>query len=484
MLTKEDLKSFDAKKVAPCYFRKLSNAYLLTNDAGKHCILKEDEFQSFIQGKVSEDTGLHKRLKKGGFLREWLDFQALIRTWRERNASLYFGPQLHTLNVTCGINCPRCKEQPGDESHKACLMAKPVAEKIIKNIFESTSPSITIVLQGKDPLLNWEAVKIIIDRSLHTGQRLDKKVALIVETDFSSMSRTKLDFLISNNVQFCTYLNGPEWLHDKLIGVFGGNSFKNTVHWWQEIKSRKAQHGIGAFIRLTRESLKCPKEIVDAYVELGARGIYLRYQHPMRDRRDSEEGYSPEDFLDFYRTCLNYIVDKNLAKGDSLFFEQTARFFLTKILKTGASGTVDLGLLSGAGLSQMAYEFDGGVYPSDEARMLSYAGDETFKIANVVGLDYVNMVSHPVVKTLAVASCLENQPECSRCAFKPFCGISPIYNYLEQGDVFGRMPLNERCQVKKGILDHIFDKLPDPLVKEVFESWVKPGNVVELFHQE
>ena len=86
--------------------------------------------------------------------------------------------------------------------------------------------------------------------------------------------------------------------------------------------------------------------------------------------------------------------------------------------------------------------------------------------------DYAGMIRHPSVRTLVTASLLESQPVCARCAYKPYCGICPIFNYVEQGDVFGRMPHNTRCRVHMGVMDYLFARLKDERVRGVFERWV------------
>ena len=104
---------------------------------------------------------------------------------------------------------------------------------------------------------------------------------------------------------------------------------------------------------------------------------------------------------------------------------------------------------------------------------MSMMGDESFRLGNIFENSYQDMVTSPVTRTLCTASCLEGLPHCSDCVYKPYCGVCPIYNYFAQGNIFGQMPTNERCQINQAILDFLFEKLENPQIKAVLETWPK-----------
>ncbi len=139
----------------------------------------------------------------------------------------------------------------------------------------------------------------------------------------------------------------------------------------------------------------------------------------------------------------------------------------------------------GAGIGQMAYNWDGGIYTCDEGRMLARMGDDTFKIGDAAQGSYAEDVSHPAVRALTVASTLDNQVSCSNCAYKPYCGVCPVQCYKEQGDIMGRMPTNSRCKISMGILDLLFERLQDPRNEKIFRAWLrrKKGMDVEPLYQ-
>ena len=91
--------------------------------------------------------------------------------------------------------------------------------------------------------------------------------------------------------------------------------------------------------------------------------------------------------------------------------------------------------------------------------MVARMGDDIFRLGKVGEDEYLDLVSHPTVRALAAASCLEGLPSCTDCAYNCYCGVCPIYNYVRQGDLYGQMPANERCRVAKGTMDLLFSHL-------------------------
>ena len=71
---------------------------------------------------------------------------------------------------------------------------------------------------------------------------------------------------------------------------------------------------------------------------------------------------------------------------------------------------------------------------------------------------------------------LDGLPECCNCVYKPYCGVCPVYNYIEGGSIFARIPGNERCKIFKGIFDYIFEKLQDKKSYNVFQNWLSSIN--------
>ena len=469
-------------------FRRLGGKFLLTNDFRRYCLLAEADFRLFVEGKIDQASPLYGRLADDGFIRDRMDFDKLVGVWRSRNRFLWQGPSLHVVVVThrCNHRCLYCQANSVPMKERGSDMSLETAEKTVDRIFESPSPALTIEFQGGEPLANWPAVKFIVAYARKKNLEAKKGLCLNLVTNLSLLDKEKLDFLLAHGVNFCTSLDGPADLHDANRLFVGGSSHARVLRWHAEIsrRTRGKMFRIDALLTVTKFSLGRARDIVDQYLKIGSKGIFLRplSAFGMARRTWDRIGYSAEEFLAFYREALDAILAAN--RGKRVLFEQTAKLFLAKILTDSDPNFLDLRSPCGAGVGQIAYNFDGGVYTCDEGRMLSRMGDESFRIGGVAEGSYRETVSHPVVRTVATASCLDNQPDCSRCAYKPYCGVCPIQCYAEQGDVFGRMPTNTRCRIHKGILDALFERIEDKKNLRIFRTWLKAREPGVLYQRQ
>jgi uncharacterized protein len=188
----------------------------------------------------------------------------------------------------------------------------------------------------------------------------------------------------------------------------------------------------------------------------------------------SHIGYATDEFLRFHRDVLDDVVRRN--REGTQILERLAAIFLAKILTGTDPNYLDIRSPCGAGIGQIAYNHDGQVFCCDEGRMLHQMGDSLFRIGDVARDRYVDLVESDVVRSVCVASCLEAQPVCCDCAYLPWCGACPVFNYATQGNIFGRAADNERCRLHMGVLDDLFGRLGrgDRELEDVFRRWVEP----------
>jgi radical SAM protein with 4Fe4S-binding SPASM domain len=104
--------------------------------------------------------------------------------------------------------------------------------------------------------------------------------------------------------------------------------------------------------------------------------------------------------------------------------------------------------------------------------MLARQGDASFRVGNVLSGAYAGAVSSPAVRACAAASSLDLQPACSRCVWRPYCGVCPVYNYQAQGTLWGDMPSNARCAVLKGTFEAVFGLLRHPRKAALAARWL------------
>ena len=105
--------------------------------------------------------------------------------------------------------------------------------------------------------------------------------------------------------------------------------------------------------------------------------------------------------------------------------------------------------------------------------MVAAMGDDTFRIGDVSTDSYRAILSSDTVRALVLASTNEAHPDCVQCAWQPFCGQQPEYNYKTQGSIFGRMRDSAWCRKHKGIFDILMARWikATPEERDVLERW-------------
>jgi len=466
---------------------------VVTNDHGAYIFLDDAQLSSLLNGRVKPDSALGRELVEKGFLVRDADIERFAADYDRRVSFLYRGPVLHIVVVTlrCNEVCRYCHASRAPLKETEWDMTVATADRVVDLILRSPSDSLTVEFQGGEPLVNWEVVTHIVQAVLDRARALGKQVMFSLVSNLSLMDDEKLSWLLDHKVQISTSLDGPQDLHDQFRKLAGGSSYEHTVRWMQRINQAYRDRGLDpdlyhveALATITADHLKRGKDLVDEYVRQGCRAIFLRPLNPFGFAKNQTErlGYSGREFLDFYRETFDYILSLNRQGTEIL--ERLAAIFLTKILTPDDPNYMDIRSPCGAGIGQIAYNYDGSIFTCDEGRMVYQMGDEAFLIGRADSNTFEEVVTHETVKSLALASCLDSIPGCAECAYKPYCGTCPVYNYTEQGNIFPQNPTNDRCAIYMGVQDHLFRYLmeADPAVLDIFRRWVEVKERPEYLH--
>ena len=476
------MKKINYDKLPFFRFRKIGNKYLLTNDWGGFIFLTDKEFEDYLEDKIDKSSEIYGSLLKNNFIKEEMDLSDAVEKYSTRKNYVFYGPALHIVVTTlrCNHRCVYCHASARDLSAKNMDMSLETARAVVEKIFETTSSAIVIEFQGGEPTINWPVIEFIVAKAREMNKKHRKRLEFRLISNLSLMTEEKYRFLVDNFVELCTSLDGPKELHNRnRPQLEGGDCHANVIKWIKRLnkdypKIRKKGYiwRMGAIVVISRFSLPFYREIVDEYVKAGFSSMFLRPLNPFGFSQEvwDKIKYTDQEFVDFYKRSLDYIIELNL-KG-TLFVEKLAKTFLTKIMTDYDPNMMEIRSPCGAGLGQLAYNYNGDVYTCDEGRMMSMMGEEGFKIGNVYKNTYKEIVTHPITRTICTASCLEGLAGCSDCAYLPYCGTCPIYNYFEQGNIFGQMPNNERCRMNMAILDYLFEKMRDKEVEKVFRNWL------------
>lgn len=443
---------------------------LLTTDFGSWIVLNTEEFKKLNKGEL-KGKPLEKLENEGIILTED-NIQKVTESYKNKNLFLFQGPSLHIVVPTlrCNQKCLYCHSKSHPPDAKGYDMDKETAKKVVDFIFQTSSNAITIEFQGGEPLLNFDIVKYVIEYATELNKIHKKNLKFDLVTNLTIMDKEKLDYLVDKRIGICTSLDGPKIVHDKNRPyVGGGESYEDVVKWIEPIKA-ESPFELNALMVTTRNSLKYPKEIIDEYIKHGFKMIQLKQLSRLGYATSTWEkiGYTADEFLDFWKKSLDHIIEVN--KKGTLFYEFITRHILKKILTNSNSTLLDLMSPCGAAIGQLAYAQDGNIYTCDEARMY-----DLFKLGNVKENTMKEVLTSEQTCDI-VASSTNDNLICDACVWKPYCGVCPVCNYSEQGNLIPKLALSNRCKIYKGIFEHIFRKLIfDKEASKVFHDWVKKG---------
>jgi uncharacterized protein len=470
------------ERLMPFRWKQLDDRVLLTNDAGEYAWLERDAFGDFLAGTLPDDHPAWLQLQQKNLVRSSEAEKHLMDRIQARNRHLFLGPNLHIVILTlrCNQNCVYCHASRKPLKSKGYDMDLDTARRVVDVVFESPSDELTIEFQGGEPTLNFDVLRFIVEDAQRRNRGGGRALYFSLVSNLSSLTQEQIDFLVDRGVMICTSIDGPAGLHDRNRRFKGHSSHREALKQIQAFDRAYRQRGmdpelayVNALATVSRSALRQPEAVVDEYVRLGHKVIHLRPLNPfgMGLKVWSREGYSAQEFLDFYLRALDYIIELN-RRGTEIM-EKMASLMLTRILTQQDPNYMDLRSPCGAGLGQLAYNYDGRVYTCDEGRMVGAMGDHLFCIGDVHQDGYAGIIRHAGVRSLCVASCLECLPGCSDCAYAPYCGVCPVYNYIMEGDLVARSPNNDRCRIQKGMLDHLFRRLAEPGMQDLLFRWTE-----------
>jgi His-Xaa-Ser system radical SAM maturase HxsB len=478
-----------AYRLLPFRFGRLPtrpNEILVTGDSGRFTFLTESDFSAFADHRMDPASELAVDLEGRDLVHRGdgpipLDRHAIA--WRTRKAFVFEGPTLHifVISLRCHHSCGYCQVSRQAEGNSGFDMDDVTAQASVDRLFESPARQLTVEFQGGEPLLAFERIRSIVEDIIARNQTGQRSITFVLASTLHGITAEQLAFFREHRFELSTSLDGPETLHNLNRPLPSRDSYARTMAGVAAARTVLGTDHVNALTTLTRASLAQPEAIVDHYIEQGFTSIFLRPLSPygFAKRGLARMGYSTDEFMVFYRRALTHLIRRNL-EGHTLS-EAYASLLLTSILTPYAHGYMDLRSPAGAGLGVLLYNYDGKVYPSDEARMLAAQGDERFCLG-LAQTPYRDLMLSEPMQAILGAGLTEGLAGCSDCVFQPYCGADPIDAYARQGDVYGHRPTSAFCARQTAMFELLFGCIRDgdPDVMRVFQSWVQRRSVAEM----
>lgn len=467
-------------RLLPLRFRRLpwdQSRVLVTSMSGDWLIAQHSDFQRAVLGQLEPGEPLFADMEARFLITSDPDRSTLapvLSQYRTRKEYLAEGPRLHifVVSLRCHHTCAYCQvsRQPLGES--AFDMSDSTARHAVEQLFSSPTSNLTVEFQGGEPLLRFDRVRRLTEMIEQRNRSERRTLRFVIASTLHDLTDEQLAFMRDHEFELSTSLDGPEWLHNLNRPRPERDSYRRTIEGIERGRRALGEASVSALTTLTRRSLEAPQEIIEEYRKQGFHSISLRPLSPygFAKKTASRSAYSMEEFLKFYEKALNHLLAVNRS---GYFLEETyGRMLLSLLLTPFSHGYVDLRSPTGAGLGALVYDYDGQVYPSDEARMLAAMGDHSFSLGSVEkGIE--TWMSSPAMQRILSAGVAETLPTCADCAYVPLCGADPIDHYARQGDTIGHRPTSEFCRKQMGLFDILLQRWEQGSAadREVLESW-------------
>lgn len=466
--------------ILPFQFKRAeNNTFLLVNEGGDFLYLNENDFNDFIHYKLPSSSSIFGELKSHLLLATNNLDLAIKKTGlrlRSRKTFLRDFTILHMMVITlrCNQHCDYCQVSCAEENAKSFDMSVETAKKIIDYIFLAPTENPKIEFQGGEPLLNWNVITSSVIYAEELVKKTNKRVEFVICTNLTSITEDKLLFCKEHCISISTSLDGPKFLHDACRKkINGAGTYDSFIKKLELTRSILGDNSVNALMTTSAKNLDNMKDVIDEYVRLGFKGIFLRSLNPygFAAEKKNELGYDIEKFVDKYFEALSYLIEINKKV---YFQEYFTSLLLARILTPFSTGFVDLQSPAGVGISGVIYDYDGSVFPADEARMLARMGDRHFCLGNVYTDSYDSIFLGDKLKSIINQSCVETTIPCAWCAYQNYCGCDPIRNYLETGRESRNMIDSPFCRKYSKIIEGLLKlvKNADDQTMNIFWSWI------------
>lgn len=470
-------------QLLPMRFRRLpwdDQRVFVSSLAGDWLLMPRKMLDEVVEGRLEPQSSLAADLEARHLITRDASITPLtplLGQLRTRKAYLQGGPALHlfVISLRCHHTCSYCQVSRRNAGQTAFDMSDRVADLSVERLFEWPNRRLTIEFQGGEPLLHFERVRSITERILARNASEGRDLRFVVTSTLHDLTDEQLAFFAEHSFQLSTSLDGPEWLHNANRPRPERDSYRRTIEGIDRARRVLGSESVSALTTLTQRSLSAPREIIDEYRKQGFHSIFLRPLSPYGFARRTAPriGYTIADFQAFYRQAFEHLITTN--KDGYPLKEVYAGLVLSQLLTPFSHGYVDLRSPTGSGLGAVVYDYDGQVYPSDEARMLAAMGDHTFVLGRV-DQTVQDWLTAPAMQRLLDSGVAEALPGCSDCAFVPVCGADPVDHYARQGDLVGHRPTSDFCAKQIGFFDLMLQRLEfaDANERRILESWALP----------
>lgn len=450
---------------------------ILTNIVWDYMIVGKTQFNKIIKWNFSKN--LQKKLEKNWFWKNNENIKNSISAYRNKNSYLTWGPTLHIIVITkwCNLNCIYCHSKAVWSDIDKYHLNQEIANKYLDIIFTSISNSLTIEFQWWEPTTNWGTIEYIVKKANKLSKEKNKKIQYTMTTNCYNLTESQIHFMFENNFKINTSVDGVSNIHNINRPSFpNGKSFSKIEENIKIIKKLEKKYNktlLTWWIAvITKHNLKNPEWLAQQYQNLNLWYVLVKYLDGLWRSEITKDfiGYTAEEFITFYKKHLEEI--KNINLNWYKLIDGFVHIFIQKILGKQNPWYVDLQNPCWASIWQVDYDWNGDIYTCDEWRTV---WNDIFKVWDWKNINNIKeIVQNETTAGMSNCSCLESNV-CDMCVYQPYCGVCPVHNYINHGEIMLDIRDTFRHKFNVFIQDFVFEKiiLDDKEWLKVFKTWLK-----------
>jgi His-Xaa-Ser system radical SAM maturase HxsB len=452
----------------PLRTRPIDGRVLCTNDTGRF-FTSDAQFLSRVTQQTLTETDRDFLITEGHLLEEGdrLGRVAYLRGLSER---IEIPRELDYLilvpTLRCNLSCSYCQVSRAAIGASGFDWSEEVLSEVLALLDRLPKDSIKIEFQGGEPTLRADLLRAVIERA----ERFEKR-EFVICTNLQELTAEALELFDRPDVYISTSLDGGFETHRHNRT----KSADRTQRFFKNLQFVIGRYGARKVSALpTVDAADPPNEdaLIDIYVEHGLERIFLRpinFQGFAR-KQHKQSLEQDEPWRDYYEGFVRNLIARNWRDRSRVLEETYFSICLRRIFQPGSERHVDLRNPNFLGSDYVVVDYDGTVYPTDEARMLSRSGVIDLAIGSVS-----DGWASRQRDTLNAHSSNFDDPACRRCAFQPYCGRDLIDDISRYGRIDKPRLETEFCRRHTHLFDLIFRMIyeDDPAVTYSLSRWLR-----------
>lgn len=449
----------------PFRFREISGNLFVSNEAGDYAFLATSAADRFFRGDLMD----HERdvFRKLSIVinpgEEWRLASLMRRLKREKPSPRQLTYLMVVPTLRCDLSCSYCQVSRAPLNAKGFDWDTQRLTEFERFIDDVGGDSLKLEFQGGEPTLRPDLLKALIE----ICERRFDKCEFVVCSNLTRLSPEIEELYARDDVFVSTSIDGTPAA--MTANRTNDPSLSETVLTnIRKVIERYGRDKISALPTITEATIEEPEVLIDTYREFGFQSIFLRPVNYMgfARKKHASLSFEGERWQAFYERALTYIADINANEYfDEFYLSMVVRSIFTK---TG-HGFVDFRSPANFLQDYGVIDFDGRIYPSDEARMLSRIGHVDLSVGHMrSGID------EEKVNELNFNAHHQVNPDCLHCAYMPYCGVDVVDDMSRYGRI--DLPKSDTwfCDRQMMLFDLVFTKVmeKDRRWLDMFLKWI------------